>query len=47
MEFGVNTKYDLGLPWATQIGLEHEDKKPKDYDHQPADRGQRVNVFSF
>ena len=35
----------------TQIGLEHEEKKPKDYDHQPAepplrfDRGQRFNGF--
>ena len=28
MEFGVNTKYGLGLPWATQIGLEREEKKP-------------------
>ena len=38
MEFGVNPKYVLGLPWATQIGLEHEEKKPKDYDHrQPTD----------
>ena len=25
-EFGVNTKYVLGLPGATQIGLEHEEK---------------------
>ena len=25
MEFGVNTKYVLGLPLATQIGLEHEE----------------------
>ena len=38
MEFGVNTKYVLGLPSATQIGLEYEEKKPKGYDHnQPAD----------
>ena len=37
MEFGVNTKYVLGLPLATQIGLEHDKKKPKDYDNQPAD----------
>ena len=28
----------LGLPSATQIGLELEEKKTKDYDHrQPAD----------
>ena len=36
----MNTKYILGLPCATQIGLEHEEKKPKDYDNdhcQPAD----------
>ena len=34
----MNTKYVLWLPWATQIGFEHEEKKPKDYDHrQPAD----------
>ena len=26
MELGVNTKYDLKLPSATQIGLEHEEK---------------------
>ena len=52
MDFGVITKYVLGLPWATQIGLGHEEKKPKDYDHrQPADspprfdRGQRFNGF--
>ena len=37
MEFGVTTKYVLGLPEATHIGLEHDKKKPKDYDHQPAD----------
>ena len=36
MEFGVSTKYVLGLPEATQLGFEHEEKKPKDYDHQPA-----------
>ena len=53
MVFGVNTKYVLGLPWATLIGLEHVDKKPKDYDHrQPVDtpppwfdRGQKLNVL--
>ena len=45
MEFGVTTKYVLGPPEATQIGLE-------DYDHQTAappplrfDRGQRFNGF--
>ena len=27
MEFGVNTKYVFGLPSATQIGLEHEERK--------------------
>ena len=37
MEFGVNTKYALGLPWATKICLEHEEKKPKDYDRQSTD----------
>ena len=37
MEFGVNTKYVVGLPSATQIGLQHEEKKPKDYDRQPVD----------
>ena len=40
MEFGVNTKYVFGLLRAKQIGLEHEEKKPKDYDNdhcQPAD----------
>ena len=26
MEFGVNTKYLLGLPWAAQIGFQHEEK---------------------
>ena len=37
MDFGVNTKYVFGLPLATQIGLEHKEKKPKDYDHcQPS-----------
>ena len=38
------TKYVLGLPGVSQVGLEHG-KKPKDYDHQPADRGQRFNGF--
>ena len=37
MEDGVNTIYVLGLPSATQIGLEHEEKNPKHYDHQPAE----------
>ena len=37
MEFGVNTKYVLGLPWAPQIDFSMK-KKPKDYDHhQPAE----------
>ena len=36
MELGVKTKCVLGLSGGTQIGLEHEEKKPKDYDHQPA-----------
>ena len=37
MEFGMNTKNVLGLPWPTQIGLDHEEIKSKDYDRQPAD----------
>ena len=37
VEFGVNTKYILGLPQVTQIGLEHDKKKPMDYDHKPDD----------
>ena len=37
MELGVKTKYVLGLSLASQIGLEHDKKKTKDYDHQPAD----------
>ena len=56
MEFGVNTRYVLWLPRATQIGLEHEEQTPKDYDHRkPADAppippplfdsGQRLNGF--
>ena len=27
MEFGVNTKHVLGLPWATQLGLGHEENQ--------------------
>ena len=45
MELREKTKYVLGLPGGTQIGLEHGQKKLKDYDHQPADRGQRFNGF--
>ena len=37
MKFGVNTKYVLGLSEATQIGLKHEEKIPKDFDPQPTD----------
>ena len=53
MELREKTKYVLGLPGGTQIGLEHGKKLPKDYDRQPADspppggfdRGQRFNGF--
>ena len=45
MELRVKTKYVLGLPGGTQIVLEHGKKNPKDYDHQPADQGQRFKVF--
>ena len=50
MELGEKTKYVLGLPGGTQIGLEHGEKKPRDHNHQPADpppadRGQRFNGF--
>ena len=38
MELRVKTKYVLGLPGGTQLGLEHGEKKPKDYDYQPADQ---------
>ena len=40
MELREKTKQVLGLPGGTQLGLEHgeEEKKPKDYEHQPADR---------
>ena len=47
MELGVKTEYVFWLPGGTQIVLEHEKKLPKDYDHQPADRGQRFNGFFF
>ena len=45
MEVREKTKYVLELPGGTQIGLEHGKKLPKDYDHQPTDRGQRFNGF--
>ena len=37
MELREKTKYVLGLPGDKQIGLEHGQKYPKDYDHQPVD----------
>ena len=36
MELREKTKYVLGLPGGTQIGFDHGQKYPKDYDHQPA-----------
>ena len=50
MEFGVNTKYVLS--YTNRFGS-CQKKKPKDYDHQPADPfpppwfdgGQRFNVL--
>ena len=45
MELTEKTKYVLGLPGGAQIGLEHGKKKPKNYDSQPADRGQRLYGF--
>ena len=33
MEFGVNTKFVLGLPRAKQLGLEHCKKNLRDCDH--------------
>ena len=37
MELREKTIYVFGLPSVIQIGLEHVKKKPKDYDHQPAE----------
>jgi hypothetical protein len=33
MEFGVNTKFVLWLPRAKPIGLEHCQKKLRNFDH--------------
>ena len=36
MGLRLKTKYVLGLPGGTQIGLEHGKKNPKEYEHQLA-----------
>ena len=46
--FEVDIKYILGLSWATLIGLEHVDKKPKDSDYrQPADTPHSLTAVNF
>ena len=38
-------KMYFGASWRHTIRFGAWGKKPKDYDHQPADRVQRFNVF--